>query len=134
MALLLALGPRVLPEYRDPDAGRLDLVSAAMSVAAVLAVIYGLKEIAQDGLGWVVVASILAGLTVGVGFVRRQRALAHPMIDIGLFRITSFTAARASRCPPPGWWRSWGSGPPAALPPWWLARSSSRWDWRPSSV
>ena len=29
MALLLVLGPRVLPEYRDPDAGRLDLVSAA---------------------------------------------------------------------------------------------------------
>jgi MFS transporter, DHA2 family, multidrug resistance protein len=44
MALLLALGPRVLPEYRDPDAGRLDLVSAAMSVAAVLAVTYGLRR------------------------------------------------------------------------------------------
>ncbi|MEO7296643.1 MAG: MFS transporter, partial [Candidatus Limnocylindria bacterium] len=25
MALLLVLGPRVLPEYRDPDAGRLDI-------------------------------------------------------------------------------------------------------------
>ena len=46
------LGPRVLPEYRDPDAGRLDLPSAAMSMVAVLAVIYGLKEIAQDGLAW----------------------------------------------------------------------------------
>jgi MFS transporter, DHA2 family, multidrug resistance protein len=40
----------------------------------------------------VAVASILAGLTVGVAFVRRQRALANPMIDVGLFRITSFTA------------------------------------------
>ena len=28
MALLLVLGPIVLPEYRDPDAGRLDLPSA----------------------------------------------------------------------------------------------------------
>jgi MFS transporter, DHA2 family, multidrug resistance protein len=93
MALLLLLGPRVLPEYRDPDAGRLDLVSAAMSVVAVLAVTYGLKEIAQDGLGWVAGACILAGLTLGVVFVRRQRALADPMIDVGLFRITAFTAA-----------------------------------------
>src|SRR3954454_22224320 len=50
MALLLVLGPRLLPEYRDPSAGRLDLASAAMSLAAVLAVILGLKEIAQDGL------------------------------------------------------------------------------------
>src|SRR6266498_5588645 len=40
MALLLVLGPRVLPEYRDPEAGRLDLRSAVMSLAAVLAVIY----------------------------------------------------------------------------------------------
>ena len=49
MALLLVLGPRLLPEFRDPDAGRLDLVSAGLSVVAVLAVIYGLKEIAASG-------------------------------------------------------------------------------------
>ena len=30
MALLLVLGPRLLPESRDPDAGRLDLASAAL--------------------------------------------------------------------------------------------------------
>src|SRR5687768_2802389 len=35
MLLLLALGPRLLPEFRDPKAGRLDLVSAILSVAAV---------------------------------------------------------------------------------------------------
>jgi DHA2 family multidrug resistance protein-like MFS transporter len=96
MALLLILGPRVLPEYRDPEAGRLDLVSAGMSVAAVLAVIYGLKDIAQDGLGSIPVLSILAGLVVGVGFVRRQRTLADPVIDVGLFRITAFNAALAT--------------------------------------
>ena len=96
MALLLILGPRVLPEYRDPEAGRLDLVSAGMSVAAVLAVIYGLKDIAQDGLGSIPVLSILAGLVVGVGFVRRQRTLADPVIDVGLFRITLFNAALAT--------------------------------------
>ncbi|MHB1133180.1 MAG: MFS transporter, partial [Chloroflexota bacterium] len=49
MALLLVLGPRVLPEYRDPEAGRLDLLSAAMSLAAVLGVIFGLNEMAQGG-------------------------------------------------------------------------------------
>ena len=30
MALLLVLGPVLLPECRDPGAGRLDLISAAM--------------------------------------------------------------------------------------------------------
>src|SRR3954470_23884942 len=40
-ALLLITGPRLLPEYRDPAGGRLDLVSAALSVAAVLSAVYG---------------------------------------------------------------------------------------------
>ena len=96
MAALLLLGPRVLPEYRDPDAGRLDLVSAAMSVLAVLAVIYGLKDIAQDGPDAAAVAAVAAGLVVGALFVRRQRRLAEPMIDLGLFRLRSFDAALAT--------------------------------------
>ena len=36
MGLLLILGPRTLPEYRDPNARRLDLRSAAMSLLAIL--------------------------------------------------------------------------------------------------
>ena len=49
MALLLLLGPRTLPEYRDPNARPLDLLSAAMSLLAILGVVYGLKQLAQDG-------------------------------------------------------------------------------------
>ncbi len=44
MALLLAVGPVLLPEYRAAEAGRLDLVSVALSLAAILPVIYGLKQ------------------------------------------------------------------------------------------
>ncbi|MGH3568132.1 MAG: MFS transporter [Pseudonocardia sp.] len=95
MVALLILGPRVLPEYRDPDAGRLDLISAAMSVTALLAVVYGLKQIAQDGLAPVPAAVIVAGLMVAVVWVRRQRRLTDPMIDLGLFRIRAFNAALA---------------------------------------
>jgi DHA2 family multidrug resistance protein-like MFS transporter len=96
MALLLVLGPILLPEFRDPEAGRLDLFSAALSLVAVLAVVYGLKQIAQDGLGWVAVLSILAGLAVGVAFVRRQKGLADPLIDLRLFRVPAFSASLAA--------------------------------------
>jgi DHA2 family multidrug resistance protein-like MFS transporter len=96
MALLLALGPRVLPEYRDPAAGRLDLISAAMSLLAVLAVVFGLKLIAQDGIGGLASAAILVGLLVGVAFVRRQLTLADPMIDLRLFRSAAFNASLAT--------------------------------------
>jgi len=96
MALLLVLGPRVLPEYRAPGAGRLDLVSAAMSLVAVLTVVFGIKEIAQNGIGWLAAAAVLAGLAVGVVFVRRQLTLPDPMIDLGLFRSTAFNASLAT--------------------------------------
>jgi DHA2 family multidrug resistance protein-like MFS transporter len=96
MALLLVLGPLLLPEYRDPDAGRLDLPSAGLSLAAVLLVIYGLKRIAQDGPGWLPVLSIVAGLAVGVGFVRRQQRLAEPLLDLRLFANRAFSAALAT--------------------------------------
>jgi DHA2 family multidrug resistance protein-like MFS transporter len=96
MLLLLVLGPMLLPEYRDPDAGRLDLGSAALSLAAVLAVIYGLKQLAQDGLGWPPTLSILAGALVGVVFVRRQYALPKPLLDLSLFANRAFSAALAA--------------------------------------
>ena len=93
MALLLVLGPIVLPEYKAPDAGRLDIASAALSLVAVLAVIFGLKQVAQDGIGWLPLASIAIGLAAGVTWVRRQLTLEDPMIDVRLFRIPSFSAA-----------------------------------------
>lgn len=96
MLLLLALGPMLLPEYRDPNAGRLDLASAALSLAAVLTAIYGLKRIAEDGLAWAPALSILFGLALGFVFVRRQSQLADPLIDLRLFRVRAFRAALAT--------------------------------------
>jgi DHA2 family multidrug resistance protein-like MFS transporter len=93
MALLLLLGPRLLPEFRDPDTGRLDLVSAGLSIVAVLAVVYGLKRIAASGLDWPAALSIAAGLAVALVFLRRQRILSDPLVDLRLFRSRSFNAA-----------------------------------------
>jgi DHA2 family multidrug resistance protein-like MFS transporter len=93
---LLVLGPLVLPEYRDPDAGRPDLVSAALSLTAVLALIYGLKQIAQDGVSAVPVVAMAAGVALGVAFVFRQVRLADPLIDLRLFRLPGFSASLAT--------------------------------------
>jgi DHA2 family multidrug resistance protein-like MFS transporter len=95
MVVLLVAGPFLLPEFRDPDAGRLDLRSSALSLAAVLPVIYGLKQIAQDGLGWLPIVPIVVGLFLGAMFLRRQRRLADPLIDVRLFRMPAFSASLA---------------------------------------
>ena len=96
MVLLLVVGPSLLPEYRDPEAGRLDLVSAVLSLLAVLATIYGLKRIAEDGFDWWRALSIAVGAVLGLVFIRRQAKLADPMIDLRLFRNRAFSAALAT--------------------------------------
>jgi MFS transporter, DHA2 family, multidrug resistance protein len=93
MALLLAVGPSLLPEYRDPQAGALHLPSAALSLAAVLALIFGLKQAAQDGIGWLPVLSIAGGVLLAAVFVRIQKTIADPLIDLRMFRVPAFSTA-----------------------------------------
>jgi MFS transporter, DHA2 family, multidrug resistance protein len=96
MVLLLIVGPMVLPEFRDPAAGRPDLLSGVLSIASVLAAIYGLKQVVQDGLTWLPVLSMLVGIGLAVSFVRRQQTLADPMVDLTLFRNRAFNVSLAS--------------------------------------
>lgn len=93
MLLLLARGPVLLPEYRAPAAGRLDLASVLLSLATILPVIYGLKELARGGLGPLPLVAIAIGPLMGALFLKRQQRLEHPLIDLGLFGSRSFTAA-----------------------------------------
>ncbi|TDX93946.1 MFS transporter [Amycolatopsis arida] len=69
MALLLVTGPLLLPEFRDPATGRPDLPSVALSLAAMLPVTYGVKELAAHGVAVPLVAGfVLVYLGVGPAF------------------------------------------------------------------
>jgi MFS transporter, DHA2 family, multidrug resistance protein len=91
MGLLLVLGPVLLPEYRDPAAGRLDLTSVALSLAAILPVIYGLKELARHGWQPLPVVALALGVMFAVLFARRQNVLADPLLDLRLFTNPQFS-------------------------------------------
>ncbi|MFF1506886.1 MFS transporter [Streptomyces sp. NPDC058326] len=93
MVLLLVAGPLLLPEHRDAKAGRVDLLSAALSLTATLAVIYGLKDAAESGIGWQPAAFLAGGLVMGCLFVYRQRILADPMLDLRLFGNRTLSSA-----------------------------------------
>ncbi|WP_329527469.1 MFS transporter [Streptomyces sp. NBC_01462] len=93
MALLLVLGPVLLPESRNPRPGRFDLPSVPLSMAAVLPVIYGIKEIPSEGWKFEYVLSILVGLLFTALFVRRQRTAESPLISPELFRGRGFAPA-----------------------------------------
>jgi DHA2 family multidrug resistance protein-like MFS transporter len=90
MAVLLATA-WLLPESRNPDSARLDLGSVALSLAAILPFVYGLKEFAQAGIHPVPAVAMAAGTVTGVLFVRRQRVRPNPLLDLGLFANRDFS-------------------------------------------
>lgn len=83
MVVLLVAGRLVLPEFLASSAGRLDLASVGLSLAAVLPLVYGIKQLT--------LLPCVVGLAFGVAFVRRQLRLPHPLLDLRLFTTRSFT-------------------------------------------
>lgn len=96
MAVLLAVGPFLLPEFRDEKAGRLDMVSVVLSLAAILPAVHGLKQLASHGVSATAVAGLVVGAGFGVLFVRRQRRLADPLVDVRLFTRRTFAVTLGS--------------------------------------
>jgi DHA2 family multidrug resistance protein-like MFS transporter len=90
---LLVFAPFLVPESRDPAPGRIDLASIALSMAAMVPIVFAIKEAAVHGFGPAVVLLAVAGLGFGVLFVRRQNRLAVPMLDMTLFARGAFTGA-----------------------------------------
>ena len=93
MVLLLVCGPLLLPEFKNPAAGRFDLPGSLLSLLAMLPVVYGVKEIARDGLAAWPVLAVVGGLLAAAAFVYRQRTARHPMLDLELFRHRGFSVS-----------------------------------------
>jgi DHA2 family multidrug resistance protein-like MFS transporter len=51
MGLLLVLGPMFLPEFKTPEAGKLDPLSVALSLGVILPVVYGINSPRTAGAG-----------------------------------------------------------------------------------
>ena len=94
VALGLVAGVVLIPESRDPAAGRLDLVGAATSVVGLSALVFAVIEAPERG--WMaaetVIALVVAAVTLA-GFVAWERREVSPMLDLALFRRPRFTAA-----------------------------------------
>ncbi|MFD7549489.1 MFS transporter [Streptomyces sp. NPDC059816] len=91
--VLLVAAPVLIPEYRAPHSGRFDLLSVALSLIAILPVIYAVKRFAKDGLGAPAVVALVIGVVFATLFVRRQGQLASPLLDVRLFADRTFSAA-----------------------------------------
>jgi Na+/melibiose symporter-like transporter len=93
----LLFAKMLVPESRDPEAPRLDIVGAVLSIAGLAAVVWGLIEASEKG--WMdptILGAFAVGGTVLAAFVWWERRVAQPMVDITIFRNLRFSAASLS--------------------------------------
>lgn len=93
MALVLIIGIPTLRESWDPEPGPLDLLSVALSLIGILGLVYAIKESAVHGVEPAYAITGLVGAVALVWFIRRQRRLEHPLLDVRLFGNGAFTGA-----------------------------------------
>lgn len=92
---LLVLAPILIPESRDPNPGRIDPVSIVLSLLTMAPLVYGIKSLASEGFSAAGITTVVVSLIAGSAFVIRQRRRPDPMIDMDLFKRSSFSGAVA---------------------------------------
>jgi MFS transporter, DHA2 family, multidrug resistance protein len=84
----------LVPESRDPDPRRLDLVGMVLSVVGLVALVFGIIDGGERGfdrpVAW---AAIGTGVAVLAAFVAWERRTPHPSLDVRLFRNPRFSTA-----------------------------------------
>ena len=94
VVVALVAGFRLVPESRDPRPGAFDLRGAALSIATLVTLVYGIIEAGPRG--WtdpVVLGCFAAAAILGAIFVMWERRVASPMLPLGFFRDPRFTVA-----------------------------------------
>lgn len=86
-ALVLLTGFWVFPRVRGTKEGRIDMTSVVLSTASVILVVMAMQEIADQGPSIPHTLAGVVGLGLGVWFVRRQKNVDNPLLDLGLFAI-----------------------------------------------
>ncbi|WP_026429769.1 MFS transporter [Schaalia georgiae] len=93
MVLVLAVGVPMLRESYGNREANVDIASSVLSILTIVPIVYVVKEAAHGGFGWPQALALALGTASGWAFVRRQRRLEHPLLDLGLFRIPAFSGA-----------------------------------------
>jgi len=93
VALLLVVVPMLVPESRAEGAARVDVVSAALCLVSVLALVFTVQTVAESGWSTGRVGTLGVALAAGILFIFRQRTSPNPMLDPGWFRSRVFTGS-----------------------------------------
>ena len=93
---VLAIARSRVPESRDPEARRLDLLGAALVAVGLGGGVFGLLESSRLGLGDVrVIGALIVGVVALGAFLIVEGRASEPMVPLSLFRSRNFTGANA---------------------------------------
>src|SRR3954467_5109069 len=112
VAVCLAGALVLVPDSRDPQAARIDLLGTVLSIAGLSAVVWGLIEAPERGWGEpmiltafaagggggepMILTAFAAGAAIVAAFIACERHTEHPMLDVSVFRNLRFSAASIS--------------------------------------
>lgn len=96
VVVLLAAAP-LLPEYRNKQSQRMDLVSVLLSSLTLIIFIFALQEMASHGIKIIYVGLIALSIAVGFLFINRQLHSKDPLLDLYMFRNSVLTNSLISR-------------------------------------
>ena len=95
-ALAVAIALRHMPESRNPDADKEDLLGGVLAVVGLGSLTYGLTVASEAGwIHWTVIAPLLIGAAVLGAFVWFESRARAPMMPLHLFRSSDFSGANA---------------------------------------
>jgi EmrB/QacA subfamily drug resistance transporter len=94
VVVAMVAGLRLVPESRDPAPGAFDLGGAALSIAMLVTLVYGIIEATPRG--WtdpLVLGCFAAAAVLALVFVAWERRVPAPMLPLQFFRDPRFTVA-----------------------------------------
>ncbi|HIY67710.1 MAG TPA: MFS transporter [Candidatus Agrococcus pullicola] len=84
-AVAVIAGLWLFPRATNRTTDRIDMTSVVISIGAVMLVVYGLQNFADRGITIPYALAVIAGLALGWWFIRRQRRIENPLLDLDLF-------------------------------------------------
>jgi EmrB/QacA subfamily drug resistance transporter len=97
IAIALLAAATVVPESRDENAPRIDAIGAALSIAALMSLLWAIIE--APHYGWTSTSTLLAfsgGAALLGAFVAWERRVEHPLLDVEFFSDRRFSASSAA--------------------------------------
>jgi EmrB/QacA subfamily drug resistance transporter len=85
----------LVPESKNPESGGIDYVGVLLSIAGLVALVYGIVQGGDKG-SWIhldVLGPIVAGLAILAAFVVWEARIEHPSLDVRLFKDRRLSAS-----------------------------------------